>query len=163
MRNLTHTSLARPRGAGTVRLKWLMNEQQKLEIGARLRELRDNSPETNRSIGDHVGVAERTVAAWASGRQGLTYDHAQKVAELFDVDLDWFWRGKKREANGNDLLDSLKNAEGESQLDRIEAALAKLAKGQRELFEGQAKAIRSLSAVEKRLKRDGSRGKAQSS
>jgi len=110
MKSLTRASLETPRGADSLRLRWLMNEQQRLEIGRRLRELRDNSPETNRSIGDYVGVAERTVAEWASGRQGITYDNAKKVAGLFEVDLDWFWRGKER-ATSDGLLDALTEAQ----------------------------------------------------
>lgn len=72
-----------------------MDEQQKAEIGSRLRDLRDNSPETNRSIADYTDVSERTVAAWAGAEQGMTYDHAQKVAKLFGVDIDWLWRGRE--------------------------------------------------------------------
>jgi hypothetical protein len=93
----TSRSLAKRDSLSSVRRwEWLVDEQQRHEIAARLRELRDNSIETNRSIGDYCHVAERTVAGWASPThpRGLTFDHAQMVAKLFD--LDWFWRGREQ-------------------------------------------------------------------
>lgn len=70
-----------------------MEKQQRLEIGGRIRELRENSAETNRSIAEFVGVGERSVAAWLAGG-GIAWDNAKKVAELFGVDVDYIWRGK---------------------------------------------------------------------
>jgi len=72
-----------------------METEQRRAIGKRLWTLRENSPETNRSVGDAVGVSERTVAEWVAGRQGITYDHALELTKFFDVDFDWFWRGKE--------------------------------------------------------------------
>lgn len=46
---MTATFTARP-SANTLRQQLLMDAQSKLEIGLRIKELRDNSPETNRSI-----------------------------------------------------------------------------------------------------------------
>jgi transcriptional regulator with XRE-family HTH domain len=120
-------SLTAPRSAATLRLQALMDEQQRIEIGERLRELRDNSPETNRSVGDYVGVSERTVAEWSAGRQGMTYDHAQKVAELFGVDIDWLWRGREQGPTP-DLIGQLHGdgPEIEERLARIEGRQAEL-------------------------------------
>lgn len=105
MKHLPDTSLKRPRSAATFALRW-MEETQRRAIGKRLWDLRENGPETNRSIGDAVGVSERTVAEWVAGRQGITYDHAKAVSELFEVDLDWFWRGKP-DSPAPDVLDLL--------------------------------------------------------
>lgn len=77
MRGVMPASLESPQSAATFAPPWML-EQQRQEIGRRLWGLRENSPQTNRSIGDYVGVSERTVAAWISGKQGMTYDHAQK-------------------------------------------------------------------------------------
>ena len=146
MRSLSPTSLATPRSADTLRLRWLVNEQQRLEIGARLRELRDNSPETNRSISDYVGVAERTVAGWASGKQGITYDHAQEVAKLFDVDLDWFWRGREKEEKP-DLLDSLSQATRSEPAEVLEA----IDQLRKEVAAQGAELLAEIAAVRKEL------------
>lgn len=118
----TIPSLARTRRPRRVRE--LVNEQERLKISERLRELRDNSPETNRSIGDYVGVSERTVAAWMGGEQGITYQNAQKIAELFGCDFDWLWRGRQSEPPHGGLLDALGGGGIESRLMSLEAAVA---------------------------------------
>lgn len=64
-----------------------MDHQQKIEIGERIKALREASPHTNASIADHVGVGERSVANWMSGDTGIQWENAKKVAELFDVDF----------------------------------------------------------------------------
>ncbi len=76
----------------SMRRQFLMDAQHKVEIGLRIKELRDNSPETNRSIADYVGVGERSVAHWMAGG-GITYENAEKVAELFNVTISYIWRG----------------------------------------------------------------------
>lgn len=71
-----------------------MNQQQKTEIGERIRALRIDSAETNRTIADYVGVSVDAVKGWLAGN-GISYDNAEKVAELFKVDVDWLWRGDR--------------------------------------------------------------------
>ncbi len=88
-------SFTKRAAAITFRHRDLMNQQQKLEIGQRIKELRDNSPETNRSIADYCEVAERSVAHWIAG-DGITYDNAEKVAELFQTTIDYIWRGREK-------------------------------------------------------------------
>jgi len=88
-----------------------MEEQQRIEIGDRIRDLRNKSQErlgrreTNRSIAEYVGVSERAVSAWMQkkpakrGKRGgtaPTYQHAKKIAKLFEVSIDWLWRGKEK-------------------------------------------------------------------
>lgn len=75
-------------------LQHLMDEQQAIQLGERIRELRTNSEETNGSIADYCNVRERTVAGWIAG-EGISYKNAKRVAELFRVDVDWLWRGRK--------------------------------------------------------------------
>lgn len=72
-----------------------MDHQQKIEIGERIKALREASPHTNASIADHVGVGERSVANWMSGDTGIQWENAKKVAELFDVDVNWLWTGRE--------------------------------------------------------------------
>ena len=86
------------RGTGTVhtvRLQALMEQQQKAEIGQRIRELREASPHTNRSIADEIGVSERAVTGWISGR-GIGWDNVVAVAQLFDRDPHWLWSGQEK-------------------------------------------------------------------
>jgi transcriptional regulator with XRE-family HTH domain len=113
----------------TVRVRWLMEEQHRLEIGERIRELRENSAETNRSIADAVGVGERSVASWMAGG-GITYDNAQKVAEVFGVDVDYIWRGRTgAELETPDVMGALSpNAEVVGALRELERQQSQMAK-----------------------------------
>lgn len=94
-RECTHKPLPSERSRTTLRLHALMEQQQKIEIGERIRALREASPHTNASIADHVGVGERAVANWMSGGTGIQWANAKKVAELFDVDVNWLWTGRE--------------------------------------------------------------------
>lgn len=117
------STLAEHPTAHSLRLQFLMEKQQRLEIGQRIKELRENSAETNRSIAEHVGVGERSVAAWVAGG-GIAWDNAKKVAELFGVDVDYIWRGERRKGATPDVMTVL-SAEDEvlKRLDRIEKAV----------------------------------------
>lgn len=125
---MTATLKSRPKTQRV--LRHLMDQQQAVEIGERIRSLRENSAETNRSISDYCDVGERSVAAWVAG-DGISYKNAKKVAELFEVDIDWLWRG--REKPQGSPLDALSGpasatdlAELRERLDRIEQALGLL-------------------------------------
>ena len=107
------TSLTRNRMSPTLLQQALMDQQQKIEVGKRIWELRENSAETNGSIAAHCGVNERTVAGWVAGN-GLRYENAEKVAELFGVDVDSIWRGPKPETP--DLMGVLSSPEGKLDL-----------------------------------------------
>lgn len=98
-----------------------MEQQQRIEIGRRIRDLREASPQTNESIAEHVGVGVRSVANWVSGATGITYKNAKAVAALFEVDVRWLWDGVERTSTP-DLLGGLSAAEPETleqKLDQI--------------------------------------------
>lgn len=91
--NYQATSLRTRGSASTVALHLLMEQAQKLEIGQRIRALREDSAETNRSIADYCDVSVEAVRNWIAGK-GIAYDNGEKVAEMFSVRFDWLWRGK---------------------------------------------------------------------
>lgn len=105
-------------------LHQLMEQRQAIEIGERIRELRNNSEETNGSVADYCNVRERTVAGWVAG-EGISYKNAKRVAELFQVDIDWLWRGRR-----SSPLDALSAPVSQAELDErlgwIESALEAL-------------------------------------
>jgi transcriptional regulator with XRE-family HTH domain len=106
-----------------------MEEQQRVEIGQRIRELRETSPHTNESIAEHVGVGVRSVANWISGTTGITYANAKKVAELFEVDVRWLWDGKER-PDDTDFLGKLSAATPPAELRAVLESLEELRKRQ---------------------------------
>lgn len=115
-------SLQTARIPPTVALHWAMDQTQLREISARVRGLKEASRETNRSIADYCDVTERTIAGWLSPTEPkpMTWEHAEKVAELFDVDVDWLWRGREKGPTP-DMLAALNGSQ--EQLDRMEAKL----------------------------------------
>lgn len=75
----------------------LMDDQRKREIGARIRELRVDSPYTQQAVADRVGVTLRALQKWEQGR-GITYENVERVANVFDVDVDYVLKGVAKPA-----------------------------------------------------------------
>lgn len=110
-----------------------MDQQQKIEISVRLKELRNNSAETNRSIAEAAGVGERSVANWMSAETGLKYENAVAVAALFDVDVNWLWTGRPAREQGPTPDPFARPDPTLAALERIEARLDELEAGQAEM------------------------------
>lgn len=110
-------SLSTSRSRSTLRLHWLMDEQHKIEVSGRMRDLWKDSGETYRSVADAVGVQERTVAGWLSPSkpEAISYDNAVKVARLFTVGIDWVWRGRDDIRVPADFLDRFTELEEQVQ------------------------------------------------
>lgn len=98
-------SLRRTGTPHTLRLQVLMEQQKKAEIGERIRELREASRHTNRSIADELGVSERAVAKWMAGG-GIAWDNVVSLAKLFDVEENYIWSGDPR-AETPDVMGAL--------------------------------------------------------
>ncbi len=133
-------------GAATVALRGLINDlgperateividqEQKIAIGERIRGLRNASPQTNRSIAEYAGIGERAVAQWMRGG-GISYENAEKVADLFEVEVQWLLSG--REAGAGDGVSE--------RLARIEGVLEKIRATQVELRSGQARVLEAV-------------------
>jgi hypothetical protein len=92
------------------------------ERAERIRALKQGRPDlTWRRIADHVGVTERSATDWQK-KGGIEYDNAKKLAELFEVDVDYVWRGVESDtpspfAGQDDTAD---------RLDRIEERLTRI-------------------------------------
>jgi transcriptional regulator with XRE-family HTH domain len=76
-----------------------LEQQQKIEIGQRVKWLRDNSAETSRSIARYVDVSVEAVRNWIAGK-GISWESAEKVAQLYEIDVDWVWRGQGKSPQG---------------------------------------------------------------
>lgn len=123
--NATHThtqfviqaSLA-ARKAHTVQLQDLMDAAQKLEIGERIKGLRERSPYTQPVMADKVGKTLRAYQQWeAKGTE--RWENIEAVADIHGVSPHWIYDGKETP----DLMGSLSDA---GQLDRIEALLKRV-------------------------------------
>jgi hypothetical protein len=84
----------------------------------RIRALKQARPDlTWRRIADHVGVSERAATDWQK-KGGIEYANAKKLAGLFEVDVDYIWRGTE--------LATPDPFASNSRLERIEAKLDEL-------------------------------------
>lgn len=64
------------------------------EIGARLRELRGEKPQT--TVAEELGVGERTYQTWEAGDAKPSYRNLQRLATYFDVGEDFILSGASR-------------------------------------------------------------------
>lgn len=96
------------------------------ERADRIRALKQERPDlTWRRIADHVGVSERAATDWQK-KGGIEYSNAEKLAQLFEVDVDYIWRGTNNGtpspfAGQDDIADRLDSID--QRLARIEALL----------------------------------------
>ena len=58
-----------------------------------LRQLRKEHGYTLKQIGDLMGVSDAAVSQWESGKREASYEVQLKLAELFDVSVDFLLRG----------------------------------------------------------------------
>lgn len=87
--NLRPVSLRTSGGARTVLLRMAADQER----ADRIRALKLGRPDlTWRRIAEHVGVTERSATDWGK-KGGMEYENAVKLAALFEVDVDYLWRG----------------------------------------------------------------------
>lgn len=86
-------SLRASGGARTVLLRMAADQER----ADRIRALKQGRPDlTWRRIADHVGVTERSATDWQT-KGGITYENAEKLAAIFEVEVDYIWRGSPTE------------------------------------------------------------------
>jgi transcriptional regulator with XRE-family HTH domain len=97
-----------------------MEERQRLEIGERIRLLRERSPFTQEDVAEVLGIKLRGYQKLE--KEGTTkYERCAEVAAIHaewsahadgwqHVSADWIWDGVERQGAG-DLIGSLKDAE----------------------------------------------------
>lgn len=157
-----NASLSKSGSRTTLRLRALMEHQQKIEIGERIRTLREASPHTNASIAEHVGVGERAVANWMSGGTGIQWENAKKVAELFDVDVNWLWTGQEHRPGPTPDPFSPKQIANDDLAQQIELQLREILAGQLELSARVSRVERLLEDQQKQKQPASRRRKAGS-
>lgn len=107
-----------PRSTRTLRLQLLMDQQQKLAIGARIKDLRERSPYTQEALADRLGVSLRGYQRMEE-TGGIKYANVEKLAHVHEVDVDYILRGTLEKAPAPDLSRSDQLAEIERKLDDI--------------------------------------------
>ncbi|UZN53074.1 helix-turn-helix domain-containing protein [Bacillus paralicheniformis] len=65
-----------------------------MKFGDRLRELRKKRPNlSQKELGKHLGLAESTISMYEQNRREPEYEILIKIADYFDVSIDYLLRG----------------------------------------------------------------------
>jgi transcriptional regulator with XRE-family HTH domain len=95
------------------------DEQQRREMGDRIRELRESRGYKQQYVADYVGVSLRQYQFWQAGDNEPSQDNLEKLAELFGVTPQFILRG--------DTPSPLTSPSIEERLDEIREAISQLA------------------------------------
>lgn len=63
----------------------------KVEVGERIRKARKGKGLTQKELGEKLGVADSVITNYESGKQNLTIETLQKVAQVLEVDISVFF------------------------------------------------------------------------
>lgn len=64
-------------------------------FGKRLREVRKSKKITQQELADRLGIKRNTYSDWENGKTEPTFEILVKLADLFDVSLDWLFGRNK--------------------------------------------------------------------
>jgi len=157
-----------PRTASTLRLRLLMEKTQRLEIGSRIRELRERAPFGQEAVADKLGIGLRAYQKV----EGVGTTKFERCEEIFDIHKEWarrdpewahlsaawIWDGQERDT---DLLGALNEAEAASTpgLRELSATVVELRKEMRstqtKLLAEIGKVRRAQEALQRRSARPG--------
>lgn len=83
-----------------------MVDSKKVEVGARIKQLRAAQEKTLREVGLEIGVAANTVNRWERGESAPTRANLISLSNLFAVDPSWLMFGitKSNTKNNEEIL-----------------------------------------------------------
>lgn len=114
------------------------------EIGARLRELRGQRPQT--VVADKLGVAERTYQNWEAGDAKPSYRNLQKIAEFYGVGENYVLTGERR-SRATPALTSTPKRRSDQDDAMIEGDLAGILQAIKTQLAAQTAALREIKDV----------------
>lgn len=97
-----------------------MEKQQKLEIGGRIRQLREQSRYKQQGVADKLNIGLRAYQRLEEVGTSR-YERCEELAAIFEVDPMWIWDGREHSATPDLVDDGLSE-----RLDRIEQKLEAL-------------------------------------
>lgn len=60
-------------------------------FGTRLREVRKSKKLTQQNLADILNIKRATIAKWETGKNEPSFENLIKLADLFEVSLDWLF------------------------------------------------------------------------
>jgi|TARA_Y100000401_G_scaffold99029_1_gene87099 transcriptional regulator with XRE-family HTH domain len=108
-------------------------DSKKLEVGARIKQLRSAQEKTLREVGLELNVAANTVNRWERGESAPTRANLISLSNLFAVDPSWLMFGitKSNTKNNEEVLIRKIRLLSKQQFDAVETMIDLLA-GQEE-------------------------------
>jgi transcriptional regulator with XRE-family HTH domain len=106
-------------------------DSKKIEVGARIKQLRAAQEKTLREVGLELGVAANTVNRWERGESAPTRANLVSLSNLFAVDPSWLMFGitKSNTKNNEEVIIRKIRLLSKEQFDAVETMI--------ELFIGQ--------------------------
>jgi len=97
------------------------------EIGKRLRLIRDKKGITQTELGEKLGIQFQHVSKYERGETVPTWENLIKLAELFDININWLLTGKGKmflspinySHTGEKTLQIVRDIESDSQIEEI--------------------------------------------
>lgn len=70
-----------------------------MKFGDRLKKLRKSKPDlSQKKFGERLGLAESTISMYEQNRREPDYETLIKIADFFDVSIDYLIRGESKES-----------------------------------------------------------------
>lgn len=79
-----------------------------IKFGKRIREVRENAGYNQKEFGSLLNIKQSTLSAYETDRMQPTISALVKIAEMFDVSLDWLC-GIEKKVESNDRVEVLED------------------------------------------------------
>lgn len=60
-------------------------------FGTRLREVRKSKKLTQKELAEQIGIKQNSYSDWETGKNEPSFENLIKLADLFEVSLDWLF------------------------------------------------------------------------
>lgn len=107
MKNYAPGTSRGPRSVHTLALQMALARERQEEIGARIKELRDDRRLRQQAVADRVGVTLRAYQAWEGGDSGIAWENLEALAKVFNVSEDYILSGPAESVPESDRLDRI--------------------------------------------------------
>ena len=109
------------------------------DIGKKILELRTKTNTTQKQLADFVGVGVPCLSLWENGQRKINAKHLKKIAEFFNVTVDYLLEPYTREPNEKEreLIKQIKEL-SEEQCQKLLDIINDIEKNE-PLFDGKAK------------------------
>jgi len=82
-----------------------------MNFGDRLRMLRDKSGLTQKFVAEKIGVKNNTLSSYESSKRQPDYDTLKKLADLYEVKIDYIITGNENGNSSDEMWKELLNPE----------------------------------------------------